>query len=76
MGPKLKEETEAAGREILAYLEVHGETPVLDLKDKLEISEVVFYFGLGDLILNHRVGLRRHDEAFWAVLRPALAKAA
>jgi hypothetical protein len=76
MDPKLQAETEAAGREILAHLEVHGETPVLDLKDKLGIPEVVFYFGLGDLILKHRVGLRRHDEVFWAILRPALAEAA
>lgn len=76
MDASLRAEMERAGREILAHLEAHGDTPVLDLKAVLGIPEVVFYFGLGDLILNHRVCLRRHHDLFWAVRRADLAKAA
>ena len=72
----LQEETEAAAREILAYLGSHGDVPVLALKDALGKPELYFYMGLGDLILNHRVTIQHRQEAFWAVRRPALAKAA
>ena len=59
----------AAGR-ILGYLEAHGDAPILAMKDDLTNSELQFYMGLGDLILQHQVVIQERQGAFWATRSP------
>ncbi len=72
----MRSEIEAAAREILGYLESHGDAPVMGLKGALGKRELYFYMGLGDLILQHQVAIQEREGAFWAVRGPHAAKAA
>ncbi len=76
MDPIMREEMEAAAREIWAYLEGYGDTPMMALKGAVKRPEFWFYMGLGDLILQRRVALQYRQEVCWAIRRPALARAA
>jgi len=76
MDPRLQQETEAAAREILEYLEASSETPVQTLRDAVGKPDLYFYMGLGDLILKRLVTIQHRQEAFWAIRRPGLVKAA
>ena len=76
MEKMMRSEIEAAARDILGYLESHGDAPVIDLKSALGKRELYFYMGLGDLILQHQVAIQEREGAFWAVRSPQAAKAA
>ena len=60
-------EIDAAAKEIMEYLETQGDSPVLLMKDHLRKPELYFYMGLGNLILQHQVGIQQCEGAFWAV---------
>ncbi len=62
-------EIEAAAGEILAYLNVHGDAPILAMKDALGRPELYFYTGLGELILRRQVGIRENRGVFWTARR-------
>ena len=72
----VRSEMEAAAREILEYLEAHGDAPVVTLKDTLGKPDLYFYMGLGDLILRQQVTIQDRQGTFWTIRRPGLAKAA
>ncbi len=72
----MQHEIDAAAREILEYLEIHGDAPVLAVKETLGRPELYFYMGLGELILRHRLAIRERDGVFWAMRTPELARAA
>lgn len=74
---KMKQhEIRTTARQILGYLAAHGDAPVLSIKATLGKPGVLFYMGLGDLILRHRVALRERQGTFWAARRPESARAA
>jgi hypothetical protein len=72
----MQPEIEAAAGEIMAYLDVHGDAPVLAVKDALGKPEFYFYMGLGELILRRRVAIRESRGVFWTMRIPPAAKAA
>lgn len=76
MEKMMRHEIEAAAREILGYLESHGDAPVMAVKIALGKRELYFYMGLGDLILQHQVAIQERDGVFWTVRSPQAAKAA
>jgi len=59
-------EIEAAGQEIVEYLDAHGDMPLLAIRNALERRDLYFYMGLGHLILKHQVLLQESDGVFWA----------
>ena len=59
-------EINTAARRILGYLQARGDAPVLAMKDDLGNSELQFYMGLGDLILQRRVAIQERRGTFWA----------
>jgi len=69
-------EIEAAAREIMDYLDAHGDMPVLGVKNALGRRELYFYMGLGELILQRRVLIQERDGVFWAIHATPQAKAA
>jgi hypothetical protein len=69
-------EIEAASREIVDYLDAHGDMPVLGVKNALGMRELYFYMGLGELILQHRILIQERDGVFWAIHTTPQAKAA
>ena len=72
----MRSEIEAAARDILGYLESHGDVPVMAVKIALDKRELYFYMGLGDLILQHQVAIQEREGAFWAIRSTQAAKAA
>ena len=72
----MRSEIEAASREIMDYLDAHGDMPVLGVKNALGRRELYFYMGLGDLILQHRIVIQERDGVFWAIHATPQAKAA
>jgi hypothetical protein len=72
----MRSEIEAASREIINYLDAHGDMPVLGIKNALGRRELYFYMGLGELILEHRVLIQERDGVFWAIHAAPQAKAA
>ncbi len=76
MEKMMRAEIEAAAQEILGYLETHGDAPVLAVKHALGRSELYFYMGLGDLILERRVNIQEREGGFWAIHCAPAAKAA
>jgi hypothetical protein len=72
----MRSEIEAAAREIMEYLDAHGDMPVLAIKDALGRRELYFYMGLGELILQSRVLIQESDGVFWARHTVPQAKAA
>jgi hypothetical protein len=72
----MRHEIEAAAREILGFLDAHGDAPVMGVKNALGKRELYFYMGLGDLILEHRVAIQEREGVFWAVRATQTAKAA
>jgi hypothetical protein len=61
-----QQEIKTAARQILGYLESHGDAPVIGMKVDLRNPEIQFYMGLGDLILQRRVTLQERQGSFWA----------
>jgi hypothetical protein len=72
----MRSEIEAATREIMEYLDAHGDMPVLAIKDALGRRELYFYMGLGELILRSRVLIQESDGVLWARHTVPQAKAA
>jgi hypothetical protein len=72
----MRSEIEAAAREIMEYLDAHGDMPVLAIKDALGRRDLYFYLGLGELILRSRVLIQESDGVFWARHTAPQAKAA
>lgn len=72
----MQSEIEAAAREIMDYLDAHGDLPVLAIKSALGRRELHFYMGLGELILQSRVLIQESDGVFWARHTVPQAKAA
>lgn len=75
MEKMMQPEIEAAAGEILAYLDVQGDAPILAMKDALGKPELYFYMGLGELILRHRVAIRESLGVFWTIRNPDTARA-
>jgi hypothetical protein len=69
-------EIETAAREILDYLESHGEVPVIAAKNALGKRELHFYMGLGNLILQSQVTIQERGGVFWAIRALHTAQAA
>ena len=76
MEKMMRSEIEAAAREIMEYLDAHGDMPVLAIKSALGRPELHFYMGLGELILQSRVLIQESDGVFWARQTVPQAKAA
>ena len=72
----MQPEIEASAGEILAFLNVHGDEPVLALKDALGKPELYFYMGLGELILRRKLAIRESRGVFWTIRIPPAVKAA
>ena len=72
----MQPEIEAAAGEILAYLDVHGDGPILGVKDALGKPELYFYMGLGELILRRQVAIRESHGTFCTIRRHETATAA
>jgi hypothetical protein len=76
MEKMMRPEIEAASREIMDYLDAHGDLPIPAVKSALGKRELYFYMGLGELILQHRVSIQEREGALWAVHTVPQAKAA
>jgi hypothetical protein len=76
MEKMMEPEVEAAAAEVLAYLDVHGDGPVLAVRDALGKPELYFYMGLGELILRRKVAIRESRGIFWTIRIPPAAKVA
>lgn len=76
MKKMMEQEIEAAAREVLEYLDAHGDAPVLWLKETLGKPELYFYMGLGNLILRRRVIIQERRGAFWVIRSLESARAA
>jgi hypothetical protein len=76
MEKMMRHEIEAAAREILGFLDGHGDAPVMAVKNALGRRELYFYMGLGELILQHRVVIQEREGVFWAIHSPQSAMAA
>ena len=76
MEEMMPHEIEAAAGEILAYLDIHGDGPVLAVKDALGKPELYFYMGLGDLILRRKLAIREGRGVFWTTRRQGIPAAA
>jgi hypothetical protein len=76
MEEMMPHEIEAAAGEILVYLDVQGDVPVLAMKDALGKPELYFYMGLGDLILRRRVAIRESRGVFWTIRKQGTPAAA
>ena len=68
-------EIEAAAGEVLTYLDLHGDGPVLAVRDALGKAPLYFYMGLGELILRRKVAIREKGGVFWTTRVPPGAKA-